>query len=303
MSVTMYGASSRSNPPPYEHRTAARPTRNFSMGSTSSTSKLTTLPQRTSKPPGYSSSYSPPARYGMRKLPNGPGPLPDKFNLDKSSGENVRFARYPKTKTTSDRSTTGLSTHYRTPTSERKASNDSGYGSSSSVKYNSTSSYTLADRRAKSLSNLTTMQKDLSIKDDSPKYSSSFTKTVPSYPSRPNHSPGIASKTKTLENIPQLDANANYYLPSSRLYGSDSPNRVHSLTNHYSPSNYTSPNSSTFNKKAKGLEYSSDYRKEIITADTESLRRGSKGSTSSSSPSTVRLDIFHIIVVLYIQLM
>lgn len=279
MSLTMYGAQSRRNPPPYEHRTTARQTASYnSMGSTSSTSGRGS--RTTTTTTTYGSSYGASSRINQhRKLPNGPGPLPDKFQLDRSN-ENIRFTS-SQSKSSTNKYSSSVGTYLRTPSHERKTSSDSGYGSSSSVKNRFTTYSPLEGRRTKSTSNLTTM-KDLSLKDSSTKYSTSSLVKVPGY-ARPDHSSTF--KTKTLENITQLDENENIYLPSSSYLNSDTSLIRHGLTNNSLVSNYS--NSSTLSRRGRVSDYSGEHRKEIITADSESLRRSSKGSTSSSSPSTV----------------
>ncbi|KAK3699453.1 hypothetical protein QZH41_018604 [Actinostola sp. cb2023] len=304
MSLTMHGAPTRSNPPPYDHRTSAstngRTARNYTMGSTSSTSSVA---QRNIKPTTYNSSYGSSSTYSARRqLPNGPGPLPDKFNLDKSAHGDIRYvSSYSKPDEKFGRSGYSPGPGYGTSqqkatTFERKTSNDSGYGSSSSVKYytpytggNSTS---LASRRTKSYSNLNSSLKDLSVKDDPPKYSSSFsTRTVPSYSTKAVYSPGMSSRTKTLENITQLDENSNIYFPpssSSRLYSDSDPSKSkrHSVTNHFSTNGSCSSNCTSLRKGQMMLDHGSESRKEVITADTEFFRRSSKESTSSSCSSS-----------------
>lgn len=288
----MYGVPSRSNPPPYEHRTSSTGT-SRTYGGAMGLANSSVAP-RTVKPTTYSSSYVSQSRRNMRRqLPDGPGPLPDRYNFRKTTGENLRYVSpQSKSKIIDERHSTSYSSslygQQKTSSSERKISNDSGYGSSSSVRYNSISNgkSALAGRRSKSLSNLG--MRDLSI-SESPQNSHSFpTRTIPSYNPRNDYSSGMQSKTKTVENVAQLDENANYQLPStsSRYSSKAEDSRQHSSTNRYS-TNYPSSNS-PYSKKGKMIDYSCDNRKEVITADTESLRRSSKGSTSSSSPSTVR---------------
>lgn len=305
----MHGSHSRGNPPSYDSRTrttgvslsgSSRTTRNYPMGTSGSTSSVA---QRTLNSTTYGSSYGSSSSFSSsRKLPKGPGPLPDRFTFQdrhtSTTNGGVRYVSPSDRYSTSKTNTTyfpAKTSSYQRNAVERKTSNDSGYGSSSSFKNPNGS--TLAGRRSKSYSHLDPSLSELSIKDEpSPSKMPYSSKTIPSSTTRTDYSHGMSSRTKTQENITKLDENHNIYMPSR--YSTDSEPLKRSTNNHFpSPSKKSSSPTSIVNTSPspKNRSVISDYnenRKEMISATPTSLRRNSKSSTSSSSPSTVSFYIF-----------
>lgn len=114
-------------------------------------------------PSTYSSRMAKPASSSSgRTLPNGPGPLPNRSRLDSGT---VKYVTDHTSTTARSRATTNFnhvtnhqkSSTLRSPTTQRKVSNDSGYGSSSGKERTYTGNFRYGDlngRRSKSLSYL-----------------------------------------------------------------------------------------------------------------------------------------------------
>ena len=218
-----------------------------------------------------------------RPLPDGPGPLPNKFKLD----DRVKYVTNRSSDCSSQKnSSANFASSSKYKHTGRKISDDSGYGSSGSLK-GRTEKYCgtalSSGRRSKSFSNLDTSFSELSVSDHSEKNpynrSNSYQSTFPL-------GQGLSSRTRTLADVSRASEKTSMHLKTNTRaefnyrepYYSD--NRINQRIYLPSPSSTSSRTGSHVN------EYHSteDSRKELANSASSKIRSRSD-SLPSSSPS------------------
>lgn len=231
-----------------------------------------------------------------RPLPKGPGPLPNKFKLNDRQ-QHVRYvpangSDYSCAKSSS----TGLALSSKHGHTDRKVSDDSGYGSSCSSSKDrtrskpstSTASCSIASgRRSKSITNLNSEFSELSVysnRDDR----GQLNKSVSYKNSSSSSGSGLSKRTRTLSDVSRATDQTSIYLKSNARvedkedYSSDN-NRI--INQRLSSGPSVSSTSKTSGRYVADY-YSTDNSTKEFTNTDHGKRSCSRSSSSSPVVST-----------------
>ena len=231
-----------------------------------------------------------------RPLPEGPGPLPNKFKF-KSGSRPVKYVPANSSDYSSSKLCAGTTVTYSSKHghsyANRKVSDDSGYGSSGSSKGTtrsktstiSTSDSITSGRRAKSTANLNSELLDLSVTDCGDR---GHLKRSQSYKNSFSTCSGLSYKTRTIADLSRASENTSMYLDKRSTRAG---NEEYSTDNRSNRKLGGDPSVSSTSKHNHKLDFSSTNNMQKELKNSDQLRHSRSSSQSSGSLSTVSVKL------------